>query len=459
MTIVRHGPSTGPKRAPVPQPQESPGIPTQLIDLRTPVDRAVLVGAPVQDVEARLVEEHLEELARLTDTAGGRVVGTLIQRLDRPQPRYYIGEGKAKQLKTLVEDRDANLVIFDDELSPAQGKNLEELLEVRVMDRSELILDIFATRARSKESRMQVELAQLQYLLPRLRRMWSHLSRIRGGIGLRGPGETQLETARSLTRPRIADLRDKLRTVGKARETQRKSRQGKFRAALVGYTNAGKSSLLRALSGSDLFVEDRLFATLDSATRSVDLGSGYEVLATDTVGFIRKLPHHLVASFRSTLEEAREADVLLHVIDASHPDWEEQREVVDSVLEDLELGDRTTILVFNKMDRLTHAEEEALRGRVRALETTPAVFVSALKPDSLKELHETLRARARARLAHVRVALDAGDGEGIAALYRESEVIERTGEGVQVCVEARVPEPLLGWLEAREGVTIQRVGS
>ena len=305
---------------------------------------------------------------------------------------------------------------------------------------------------------MQVELAQLQYLLPRLRRMWSHLSRIRGGIGLRGPGETQLETDRRLIGTRIADLRDKLRTVGKARETQRKSRQGKFRAALVGYTNAGKSSLLRALSGSDLFVEDRLFATLDSATRSVDLGSGYDVLATDTVGFIRKLPHHLVASFRSTLEEAREADVLLHVIDASHPDQEEQRGVVESVLEDLELADRTTILVFNKVDRLTHAEEDALRARVRAVESTPAVFVSALKRDSLEELRETLRARARARLAHVRVGLDAGDGEGIAALYREAEVLGRTAEGVRVCLEARVPDPLLGWLEGRSGVTVERVG-
>lgn len=419
----------------------------------------MLVGAPVQDVDARLVEEHLEELARLTDTAGGKVVGTIVQRLDRPQPRFYIGEGKAKQLRDLVQDREADLVIFDEELSPAQGKNLEELLEVRVMDRSELILDIFATRARSSEARMQVELAQLQYLLPRLRRMWSHLSRIRGGIGLRGPGETQLETDRRLIGTRIADLRDKLRTVGKARETQRKARQGKFRAALVGYTNAGKSSLLRALSGSDLFVEDRLFATLDSATRTVDLGSGYDVLATDTVGFIRKLPHHLVASFRSTLEEAREADVLLHVIDASHPDWEEQRKVVETVLEELELQDRTMILVFNKMDRMTHAEEDALQARVRALESTPAVFVSALRNDSLEPLKETLRARNRARLSHVRVELEAGDGEGIAALHREAEVIERTSEGTRVRVEARVPDALKGWLAGRPDVTIEELPS
>ncbi len=415
----------------------------------------MLVGAPVQDVDARLVDEHLEELSRLTDTAGGKVVGTLVQRLDRPQPRFYIGDGKAQELRDLVQEQEANLVIFDEELSPAQGKNLEELLEVRIMDRSELILDIFATRARSKEARMQVELAQLQYLLPRLRRMWSHLSRIRGGIGLRGPGETQLETDRRLVGLRIADLRDKLRTVGKARETQRKSRQGKFRAALVGYTNAGKSSLLRAMSGSELLVEDRLFATLDSATRTVELGSGYEMLVTDTVGFIRKLPHHLVASFRSTLEEAREADVLLHVIDASHEGWEEQQAVVHEVLEDLELEDRETILVFNKMDRLTHAEEDALRARVGAFESTPAVFVSAVQPDSLEELRETLRSRTRARLAHVRVELGAADGEAIAALHREGEVLDQTGEGTRVFVEARVPAALLGWISSRPDVSVE----
>jgi len=342
--------------------------------MRTPVDEAILVGAPERDLDPHLADEHLEELARLTDTAGGTVAGTLRQRLSRPHPRFYIGEGKAQELKELVEERSADLVIFDEELSPAQGKNLEELLGVRVLDRSELILDIFATRARSHEARMQVELAQLEYLLPRLRRMWTHLSRIRGGIGLRGPGETQLETDRRLIGTRISDLKVKLKEVAKARAVQRRSREGRFRAALVGYTNAGKSSLLRTLSGAELFVEDRLFATLDSATRSVNLGSGHSALVTDTVGFIRKLPHHLVASFRSTLEEAREADVLLHVIDGSHADWEEQRQVVREVLEDLGLRDAERIMVFNKVDRLTHAEEEALRERVRALEPHPAVF-------------------------------------------------------------------------------------
>jgi GTP-binding protein HflX len=421
------------------------------------VERAVLVGAPERSTSRDLADDHLLELGRLTDTAGGTVVGTLVQRLDAPHPRYYLGEGKARELADLVAEREANLVIFDEELSPAQGKNLEELLGVRVMDRSELILDIFATRARSREARMQVELAQLQYLLPRLRRMWSHLSRIRGGIGLRGPGETQLETDRRLIGVRIRDLRRKLEDVAKARAVQRRAREGAFRVALVGYTNAGKSSLLRALSGSELFVEDRLFATLDSATRSVDLGSGYEALLTDTVGFIRKLPHHLVASFRSTLEEAREADVVLHVIDASHPDWEEQRAVVLEVLADLDLDEVDKILVFNKIDRMTSDAIEVMRSRVRALESTPAVFVSAHRPDTLDALRETLRARVRSRFARVVISIPVADGEAIATVYREGEVVARADDRLHVSITARVPQGVLGRLATREGVVVQEV--
>jgi GTP-binding protein HflX len=421
------------------------------------VDRVVLVGAPPRELSRHVADEHLEELARLTDTAGGDVVGTVVQRIDRPHPRFYVGEGKARELSETVQRENGDLVVFDEELSPAQGKNLEDLLGVRVMDRSELILDIFATRARSREARLQVELAQLQYLLPRLRRMWSHLSRIRGGIGLRGPGETQLETDRRMIGQRIGDLRRKLEEVAKARAVQRSSREGSFRAALVGYTNAGKSSLLRALSGSDLFVEDRLFATLDSATRSVDLGSGHEALLTDTVGFIRKLPHHLVASFRSTLEEAREADVILHVIDASHPDWEDHRAVVADVLRELDLASRDEILVFNKMDRLDPDEGVALRTRVRSLEPTPAVFVSALVPVSLEAIRDTLRARIRGRMAHVVVRVPVADGDVIAAVYREGEVTGRVDESLTVALTVRVPKDVLGRLAARAGVTVDEV--
>jgi GTP-binding protein HflX len=416
------------------------------------------VGAPTKDVPTPLADEHLRELGRLTDTAGGEVAGTVRQRLDHPNPRYYVGEGKAEELKAAVEAEGANLVIFDEELSPAQGKNLEELIGVRVMDRSELILDIFATRARSRESRMQVELAQLEYLLPRLKRMWSHLSRIRGGIGLRGPGETQLETDRRMIGEKIVDLKGKLRDVARAREIQRRGRAGQFRASLVGYTNAGKSSLLRSLSGDrDLFVEDRLFATLDSATRTVELGDGYSALVTDTVGFIRKLPHHLVASFRSTLEEAREADQLLHVVDASHPDWQEQFDVVEAVLAELGLDERPQILVFNKVDRLTHGEEQALRDRVRAFEPRPAVFVSALHPETLGALRDTLKARMRHRLPRVLIQFAADDGELLARLYREGEVLERIDHETTIDVTARIPDRLLGQLRQRGGVHISEV--
>ncbi len=401
-----------------------------------------------------MLDEHLEELERLTHTAGGEVSSVLRQRIDSPNPRYFIGEGKARELKDLLRDTGGNLVIFDEELTPAQGKNLEDLLGVRVLDRPELILDIFATRARSREAKLQVELAQLEYLLPRLRRMWSHLSRIRGGIGLRGPGETQLETDRRLIGTQISDLKAKLRDVAKARAVQRKAREGEFRAALVGYTNAGKSSLLKALSGSDLFVEDRLFATLDSATRMVDLGSGHQALVTDTVGFIRKLPHHLIASFRSTLEEAREADLLLHVIDASDPDWEEHREVVHQVLDELELTQRPQLLVFNKIDRLTHGEEDGLRERVRNTDRTPAVFLSAHRTETLHKVRDAMKARLRAGLQHLVVSVPAGDGETMATLHREGEVVSQQSNGSQVEVEARIPASLRGRLEQRPGIRI-----
>ena len=414
----------------------------------------VLVGAPTRDVDPKLAEEHIQELARLTDTAGGEVVAVVQQRIQAPNAATYIGKGKAEELRTTVEAAGAELVIFDEELTPGQGSNLEKAVGVRVMDRPELILDIFATRARTREARMQVELAQLEYLLPRLKRMWSHLSRIRGGIGLRGPGETQLETDRRLIGLRIADLKRKLTVMAQSRAIQRKGREGQYRAALVGYTNAGKSSLLRALSGSDLFVEDRLFATLDSATRTVDLGSGFEALVTDTVGFIRKLPHHLIASFRSTLEEAREADILLHVVDASHPDRNEQQMVVEEVLEGLDLADRPQILVFNKVDRLTHAEEQAMRQRLQAFHPHPVVFVSALESETTEELRATLLARMRARLNHVAIRIPVTDGEAVAALYREGEVLEREDDEGSVRLVARVPGPLLGRLRQREGIQV-----
>jgi len=412
------------------------------------------VGAPTVAVAPEEADEHLEELARLTDTAGAKVVAVLIQRLNAPHPRYFIGEGKAEQLRKIAEDREATVIMFDDELTPAQGKNLEDLLGVRVMDRTELILDIFATRARTNEAQLQVELAQLEYMLPRLKRMWSHLSRIRGGIGLRGPGETQLETDRRMIGRRISDLRGKLKVVAQRRATQRKGRTGEFQAALVGYTNAGKSSLLRELSGSDLFVEDRLFATLDPATRKVELPSGSTVLITDTVGFIRKLPHHLVASFRATLEEASEANVLLHVIDGSHPRWEEQKAVVEDVLTELDLDEVPEALVFNKVDRLTHDEEDALRQRSQAIFSQPALFTSAVEKDGFHELIEFLEDQIREQRPEVRVLVPASDGEALATLYREGEVLSREDNGTTIDIRARLPKPTLGRLSQRPGIEV-----
>ncbi len=426
-----------------------------MIELEVPRERAILMGAPAKSLPDVLAGEHLEELARLADTAGAEVVGTLQQRLESPHPRLFIGEGKAEELKREIETLDATLVVFDEELSPAQGRNLEKVLDTRIMDRAELILDIFATRARTAEARAQVELAQLQYLLPRLTRMWAHLSRVRGGVGMRGPGETQLETDRRLVGNRITRLRGELGRVSRQRATRRKGRAGELRVSLVGYTNAGKSSLLRELSGSDVFVEDRLFATLDPTTRQVEVGDGISALLTDTVGFIRKLPHHLVASFRSTLEEAAESDLLLHVVDASHPGWEEQKQVVEEVLADLGLADLPTLLVFNKIDRLTHGEEEALRLRARAF-ASPAVTSSAVEQGGLDEVRAALSEHGRGQRPEAWLELPVAEGALVAEVYREGEVLERVDDAHTVRLRARLPRSVLGRLGGR-GVRVSEV--
>src|SRR5437660_3402138 len=354
-----------------------------LIEVQPPVERAFLIGAPRKgSAEATQVEEHLEELGQLADTAGAAVVGRTFQRIEAPTPNFYLGQGKVEELKGVLTRIGSTLLLFDEPLSPVQGTNLEQALAVRVMDRTEVILDIFATRARSAEAKMQVELAQLEYLLPRLTRMWTHLSRIRGGIGLRGPGETQLETDRRVIRRKISVLKKRLKDVAEHRANQRQGRRDLPTAALVGYTNAGKSSLLKALSGEDVFIEDRLFATVDTLAREVDVGEGYRYRLTDTVGFIRKLPHHLVASFRATLEEAEDADLLLHVIDASHPGWEDQLDVVEQ--ETTSVSPKRVIHVFNKADLLP--DPQAFLEMVR--ERYPhAVLTSATTHDARRTTH------------------------------------------------------------------------
>jgi GTP-binding protein HflX len=399
------------------------------------------------------LNEHLEELAELADTAGATVVGEVTQMLDRPHPGTYLGKGKIEELRVAIEEKQATVIIFDDELSPAQGRNVETALNTRVVDRAELILDIFATRARTSEAKMQVELAQLEYTLPRLTRMWTHLEKFRGGIGMRGPGETQLETDRRLINNRIKLLKERLMDVTRARVVQRSSRKGEFRVSLVGYTNAGKSSVLRALAGdSQVFVEDRLFATLDPLTRDVKLGEHQKALVTDTVGFIRKLPHHLVASFRATLEEVNEADLLLHVIDASRSTWEDQVHVVDGVLDELGVSEKPVLHVFNKIDRLDNDALLSLQERVR--DTYPdSIFVSALAEHGLEPLLRALVTRVRKMRPVSEIRIPAGDGRLLAELHREGEVIDQRSEDSVLVLHVRATEALIGRLK-RGGATV-----
>ncbi len=452
----------------------------KLIDIKDPVERAFLVGAPRKgSADLSRVDEHLDELGRLADTAGAQVIGRMFQRIDKPTPNLYLGEGKVEELKGELAADGATLVLFDEALSPVQGVNLEKQLGVRVMDRSEVILDIFATRAKSHEAKIQVELAQLEYLLPRLTRMWTHLSRIRGGIGLRGPGETQLETDRRVIRQKISTLKRRLEEVADHRANVRQGRRLVPSAALVGYTNAGKSSLLKALSGGDVFVEDRLFATLDTLTREVAVGEGYRFRVTDTVGFIRKLPHHLVASFRATLEEAQDADLLLHVIDSGAANWEEQAEVAEAVLEELMVATRkkpTTrnakrgtrnkeeavdhkrvIYVFNKADLLPDPEAflAMVRERYPHAVLTSTVPRSAFRVPSsgIEELRQALRTSAQALRPIAQIRVPVADGKLLATLHRDAEVMGEVQTDGVVVVTARVEARLLGRLR-QEGIEV-----
>ena len=406
-----------------------------------------MVSAPLKRSAAKLhADEYVEELARLADTAGAEVVGYVTQQLDRPHAATYLGSGKVEELKERITELNATLVIFDDELSPAQSKNVETLIGTRLMDRAELILDIFATRARSNEARVQVELAQLEYMLPRLKRMWTHLDTMKGGIGMRGPGETQLESDRRLIQNRVRVLKERLRDVERARDQQRHGRDAHFRVALVGYTNAGKSSILRALSNDrEVFVEDRLFATLDPLTREIDLGEGYHSLLTDTVGFIRKLPHHLVASFRATLAEAREADLLLHVIDASHSTWEAQRDVVHDVLADLGLSAKPQLHVLNKMDAVPADQREQLEIRVRNI-MPDSLFVSALEANGLVALQEYIRTAMRNERPLYEIRVPVGNGKMLAEVHRDGEVLDQRHDGDSMVVRARLDERAIGKL-------------
>lgn len=320
-------------------------------------EKAILVSVCASGMTMERTEEYLDELEFLLETAGGITVKKVVQKLERPDTRTYIGAGKLEEVKEYKAALEADFLVFDDELSPAQLRNLEREFGCRILDRTTLILDIFAKRARTSIAKTQVELAQLQYMLPRLTRMWTHLERQRGGIGMRGPGETQIETDRRLITEKIALLKERLASIDKQKTLQRKNRESLVRVALVGYTNVGKSTLMNLLSKSDVFAENKLFATLDTTVRKVVIGN-LPFLLTDTVGFIRKLPHGLVESFKSTLDEVCEADLLIHVVDISHPGYEDQIEAVERTLEEIGALDKPTILVFNKIDNYTYVEKE-----------------------------------------------------------------------------------------------------
>lgn len=411
----------------------------EIITSREP-ERAILVGMALPGNSSWDTNDALNELALLADTAGAQVVDRMVQEREGIDPAFFIGRGKAEELALRVKQLRAQVVIFDDDLSPAQFKNLEEVAGANVIDRSRLILDIFAGRAKTREAQTQVELAQLNYLLPRLTRRWTHLSRqaghggTTGGIGTRGPGETQLEVDRRALRSRIGVLTRALNRIARRRVLGRKQRTDTFRISLVGYTNAGKSTLMRALSGADVFVEDRLFATLDSTTRRVYLGYNREVLLTDTVGFIRKLPHHLVASFRSTLEEAVDADLLLHVVDVSHPMCEEQIEAVHETLQGLGIAEYPTLMAFNKIDQF---QDPSMQRRLRA-GYPDGIWISAQEARGLDDLRWAIYDRLEGERKVMQLRVPQAEGKLLSELYRVGEILNTTYKGNDVFLEIKL---------------------
>lgn len=409
--------------------------------------RVILPGQFVGD-------DPLDEITGLARTAGARVVSGLVQRRQAPDVTAYVGKGKLQELKAAVEQHDADVVIFDNDLAPGQTRNLERALGVKVLDRTELILDIFAHNARTYEARLAVELAQLEYSLPRLKRMWTHLSRIKAGIGMRGPGEKQLEVDRRLVEHRIQELRTELRGIEKRKERMVAARRDRLTVSLVGYTNAGKSTLMNTLTGAGVYAADQLFATLDTRTRRWMLPSWGPVLLSDTVGFIRDLPHHLIASFKATLEEARHADLLLHVADASNPAVFEQISAVYQVLRELGIEEKATLLVLNKIDRL------ADRGMLTPiLQRYPnAIPISAKDGQGLAQLHAAASVALSRSFAELEVETNVANGRLLAFLAAHGEILSRHYQGERVVVHVRLPHRHLGPLH-EEGTSYREVSN
>lgn len=406
-----------------------------MIETGSEKEKALLVGVVHGQQTVSEVEANLAELALLAETAGAEVSGEIIQKRNQIHAALYIGKGKVEEIVATVDMLSVDIVIFDDELSPAQTKNLQKIIEkAKVIDRSSLILDIFVRHASSKESKTQVELAQLQYLLPRLTRAWTHLERQRGATSTRGGmGETQIEIDRRLIRNRISLLKVELQKIEKQRDTRRKSRDDMFKVALVGYTNAGKSSLMNLFSGADVLVENKLFATLDTTIRKISIND-YEILLSDTVGFIHKLPHHLVASFKSTLQEVRHADLILKVIDLSSPQYEKHLETVNEVLMDLGVSERQTLTVFNKIDLIK--DQENITGALKHYEN--AVPVSALRQVNIMQLEEAIIEIRRNEYSEETLRLTHSQQKFLAYLHRSAEVLNVEYEEDHILVKVRV---------------------
>jgi GTP-binding protein HflX len=406
-------------------------------------ERSIVIGVKLPTISRKQVDEYLDELSLLANTAGSEIIHRIKQERDRIDVATFLGSGKAAEVSELVEDEKIDLVIFDDDLSPTQVRNLEKVIKCKIIDRSGLILDIFASRAKSKEAMTQVELAQLQYMLPRLTRQWTHLSKQYGGIGTKGPGETQIETDRRAIKTRLKLLKDKLQFIEKEREVQRKGRKYYNRVALVGYTNVGKSTLMNTLSQSDVFVEDRLFATLDTTVRTIKLPHSQKVLLSDTVGFIRKLPPHLIASFKSTLAEVMEADILLHVVDVSHPLFEEQIQTVNATIEELEAHLKPTILVFNKIDAIKDRtiinELKKKYNNSVAISASRGINISALKEKLLEILIEGLEERT--------ITTSQSNYRLISKLHEIGEVLETKYTSNRIRVKIRFSRKKLPVLE------------
>ena len=419
----------------------------ELAKLRTK-EKAILVGVKLPPVNRFFIEESLQELALLTETAGGEVLDTVIQERQKLNPASFIGKGKLEEIKSLSFRLGANIIIFDDDLTPAQVYNLEKSLDKKVIDRSWLILDIFSKRAKSKEAKVQVELAQLKYLLPRLTRGWTHLSRQEGGIGTKGPGETQLEMDRRRVRIKIQELEKALVKIDKERTVQRKRREDIFKVTLVGYTNVGKSTLFNQLTSSSVFVEEKLFATLDSTTRLLKVSEngkileGARIVVTDTIGFIRKLPPHLVASFKSTLDEVRFADLLLHVVDISHPDCLQHISKVNQILSELDSRDKPTLMIYNKIDKLPDLAGSGEKSFLNFLPFSDrkdnGLFISARNGIGILELANRITGLVKGDWAEAWLYLENGNSDLLPQIYKTSVVTESKFEKDGICLRIRV---------------------